>query len=46
MEHVRCDQMQGKRDEETIKHWIGWLVSRFDKMNGLKGRGEGQAEIE
>lgn len=46
MEYMGCDQMKGKRDGETIKHWIGWFCSRFYKMNELKGRGEGQAEIE
>lgn len=34
--------MKSKREKETIKHWIAWLVSKFYKRNGLEGRGEGQ----
>lgn len=46
MEYVRCDHMKGKRYEETVKHGIAWLVSKFCKRSGLKGRGEGQTQID
>lgn len=46
MVRVKYDQTEGHRDEEKIKHWIGWLVIRFCKRNGLKGRGERPSQIE
>lgn len=36
MEYVRYDHMKDKRHEETVKHWIAWLVSKFCKRKGRR----------
>lgn len=38
--------MKGSRKEAKIKHWVGWSVSKFYKMDDLKGRKEGDSQIE